>query len=281
MLFSPYSLLFQTQTPDSKLKISNWMEEEEQLSLKLLTKLEQLELENNRLHQQVHDNEQRESMLESKISAMDGMLEDAMADINTLEASQLSQTGWKKANEIYENVNAPSTPNLLPQSQLYGTSTRSPIRMVSHQATPPVSKHTPSSSQFEPWESGGIKNQITDFMTRMAELEKENDSLKHINLQLQNLNVMQQSKTVDPQGMQELEIAALHAERRVADLETDMAVLIANQQALLTTFEQKSSSLTRVTQEYKAYKAKRHMELRNFEMRLSAVAGDFRKAESR
>ncbi|GMH53423.1 hypothetical protein TrRE_jg10031 [Triparma retinervis] len=258
------------------------MEEEEQLSLKLISKLEQLESENNRLHQQVHDNEQRESLLESKISAMDAQLEDAMADIINLEKSQLSQTGRKRANEIYESTKVPSTPNLLPQSQIYGISTRSPIRMESQLDTPPpqTSKNTPPPSQFKPWESGGIKTQISDFMNRMEELEKENDSLKHINRQLQNLNVMQQSKARESQGMQELEVTALYAEKRAADLETDMAVLIANQQALLTTFEQKSSSLARVTQEYKAYKAKRQMELRNFEMRLSDVVADFKKAES-
>jgi len=253
--------------------------EEEELSLKLIGKLEQLESENNRLHQTVHDNSQREFMLESKISALDAQLEDAKADIVNLEATGLSQTGRTRAHEIYENTLTSSTPKLLPQNQIYSSSPGSPMRPTVEQMSSSPSSNVSSPGRLKPWESGGIRTQISDFMARMEELEKENDSLKHINLQLQNLNVMRQSKGRNTHEIEELEVAKRKAEKRASEMGTDMAVLIAHQQTLLSTFEDKSSSLTKTTQEFEAYKAKRQMELREFEMRLSVVVGDFKKAE--
>ncbi|GMI29202.1 hypothetical protein TeGR_g9246 [Tetraparma gracilis] len=333
------------------------MDDDEQLSMKLMAKLELLEADNVRLSSVLSASVAKENLLESRITTLDSALESAQAEIATmsaLEASQLDAqsqrspehyspgTRFAQATPVStggDNVEfspgTPATPSILYGSDLDRTQEQRgqveqqeeedeeqgnvakqqggqeeraqeqaqeqvPVQLQA-QATATAANALAASATgvFEPWQSGGIKTQITDFMQRMEALERENDALKGLNAELQDSK--QDSKLVQTRALgdpsprggggggsalhDKAELASAIAEKLDADnkaraLTTDMAIVLSQQQSLIGALEAVSAKLRDVTRERDGAKERNAALLVQMDARLTAVAADLGVAQS-
>ena len=173
--------------------------DEEQLTLKLISKLESLEAENTRLRRERELALSQNDFLSSKISTMDSALENAVAEITNLEERS---NIFQHSNNNSESITNMPTPKLHHLDESYTElismddliTDQSLSQSPAHPLPPPKAASIPSPSPHKPWASNGIKNDLKNYMTDMQhnveELETQNANLKDLYLHsLANANV--------------------------------------------------------------------------------------------
>ena len=146
--------------------------DEEQLTLKLISKLESLEAENTRLRRERELALSQNDFLSSKISTMDSALENAVAEITNLEERS---NIFQHSNNNSESITNMPTPKLHHLDESYTElismddliTDQSLSQSPAHPLPPPKAASIPSPSPHKPWASNGIKNDLKNYMTDM------------------------------------------------------------------------------------------------------------------
>ena len=241
------------------------MDEAEELSLKLIAKLEQLEGENaklsNSLQKSLTENVLRENALEDRISMMMSQLENARADIMELEAN--ANPTLSQAHQVVPSsslrIHAPqATPTLLSSPSHAATTMLAPSSYS-------PDNHNHCCSIMAPSSASEVADLAPLTSSSFVPIDSRDMQSDHDGLLRRRVEELELSKKSDDQRSKEMAKA--------------FAVLTAQYQNLFATVEEKSSSLTSIEREFEAYRKKRTTELRQFEQRLADVVSNFERTQ--